>query len=202
MLNKIHPVSSTTDHLFVGTDRFMYFTLSWNPQTKQLRTEKSYVDQAERSARDSQTGDRCLIDPSGKFMTMELYEGLVTVVPIVEKTRKQGGPEIGSLGEPITVRIEELFVKSSTFFQTRLREKDERPRMAFIYEDQQQKLRLKVRQLHYSAGLGDAGTAELLAGEKGQEEGLREDLETGACHLIPVDAPTCKVNSCIGTRNY
>jgi len=38
MLQKLRPALSPTDHLFVGTDRYMYFTLSWNADKKQLHT--------------------------------------------------------------------------------------------------------------------------------------------------------------------
>jgi len=125
-------------------------------------------------------------------MTLELYEGVVTVVPIAHKTKKQGDAEIGTLGEPIPVRIEELFVRDSTFFQMRSREKEEKPRLALIYEDTQKRVRLKVRQLTYSPGLhGDVGSAALDPPEA--EESLQEELEIGASHIIPVAAPSCGV---------
>ena len=191
VLNKIRPASSRTDHLFVGTDRFHYFTLSWDSQTKQLRTEKSYIDQSDKSARDSQTGERCHLEPGGRYLTLELYEGVVTVIPIVQsslKSKKQDG-EIGTLGEPIPIRTDELFVRDSTFFQTR--SKDDKPRMAFIYEDSQKRVRLKVRQLTYQPGLaGEVGSAEL-AVPADPEEGLLEELELGASHVIPVPGPSC-----------
>ncbi len=191
MLNKLRPTAATTDHLFVGTDRFMYFTLSWNSETKQLRTEKSFVDQADKSARDSQTGDRCHVDPSGQFMTLELYEGVVTVIPITQKTRKDGNSEIGSLGEPLPSRISELFVRSSTFFRCRMPEKKQKPRLALLFEDTQKRVRLKVRQLSYSPGLGsgDTGTVDL-----DDAHGPDDELELGASHLIPVPSPACTLS--------
>lgn len=188
MLNKFRPTTSPTDHLIVGTDRFMYFTLSWNPERKVLRTEKSFVDQADKSARDSQTGDRCHVDPSGQFMTLELYEGVVTVIPIIQKTKKDVNSEIGNLGEPLPSRISELFVRSSAFFQSRTREKKQKPQFALLFEDTQKRVRLKVRQLSYSPGLGsgDTGTVDLE-----DAHGPVEDLELGASHLIPVPSPAC-----------
>ena len=71
LLHKLRPATSQTDHLFVGTDRYHYFTLSWDASSKQLKTEKSYVDVAEKAARDSQTGDRVAIDPTTRFMALE-----------------------------------------------------------------------------------------------------------------------------------
>jgi DNA damage-binding protein 1 len=44
LLHKLRPAVSKTDHLFVGTDKYHYFTLSWNAETKELVTEKSCVD--------------------------------------------------------------------------------------------------------------------------------------------------------------
>lgn len=189
MLNKIHPASSTTDHLFVGTDRQMYFTLSWDQQQNLLRTKKSYVDQADHTARDSQTGDRCHIDPSGSFMTLELYEGAVTVIPIVKKGRKQTDVEIGSLGEPVICRIPELFVRSSTFYRNKLREKNEKPKLALLFENNQRKVVFRTRQMVYTAGLsnGEPGSIELE-----DIPDLDEDLEIGASHLIPVPGPACE----------
>ena len=152
------------------------------------------MDLADKFARDSQTGDRCSVDPAGKYMTMELYEAVVIVIPIVRKQKKSTDPEIGTLGEPIMVRTEEMFVRASTFFDIRLRaKKDDKPRLAFIYEDAQRRVSLKVRQLSYMEGLhNDGGFAELLTAEKGMEEEPREPLELGASHLIPVPLPTGK----------
>lgn len=163
----------------------MYFTLSWDPSTKQLRTEKSYKDLAEKAARDSQTGERCHIDPSGRFMALELYEGIVNVVPIAHPgKRKQEGVELGSLGEPVPTRIPELNVRSSAFLHRR-REKD-KPELALLYEDSMGKIRLKIRELDYTAGLkwSEPGTAEFET-----ETEVKQELELGANHLIPLGAP-------------
>lgn len=191
ILNKLRPASSSTDHLFVGTDRYVYFVLSWDAQTKQLRTGKTFLDQADKFARDSQTGDRCSVDPNGKFLALELYEGVVTILPVVQKQRKSTDAEAGTIGEPIAVRIEEMFVRASTFFDLHTRKKNEKPRMAFIFEDARRRVRLKIRQLAYTEGLtADAGHAELLTAEKGQEEEPKQELELGASHLIPIPDPT------------
>lgn len=185
MLHKLRPASSRTDHIFVGTDRFMYFTLSWNLMKNQLQTERAYVDLADKTSRDSQTGDRCHLDPSGRFMTLELLEGVVTVIPIVQKTKKKQGIEIGSLGEPVQSRIEELAVRSSAFLQ-RLAPPQGKPRLALLYQDCHDKVRLKVREVNYTAGATaeDAGSVELDAIDTTTEE-----LEFGAKHLIPISEP-------------
>lgn len=161
----------------------MYFTLSWDPSTKQLKTEKSYRDLAEKSARDSQTGDRCNIDPTRRFMALEIYEGVINVVPVVVPSKRKSDAEIGSLAEPVPARIPELFVKSSAFIHRR-REK-ERPQLAILYEDAQNKMKLKLRELDYSPGLGnDPGSANF-----DTEIDVEGELELGASHVIPLGAP-------------
>ena len=188
MLQKIRPASSRTDHLLVGTDRYTYFTVSWDAKAKQLRTEKSYVDTADKAARDTQTGDRCLVDPTGRFMTLELFEGVVTVIPILHKGKRKGAPEvdIGNLGDPLPARIPELFVRSSGFLHPR-KGSAEKPRLALLYEDNHQKTRLRVRELGYAAGGSiSEGSVDLI-----EVDSIKEELELGASHIIPVPAPAC-----------
>jgi DNA damage-binding protein 1 len=196
MLQKlVCPGTSPTDHLFVGTDRFTYFTVSWDSEKRQLRTERSYVDLADKSSRDSLTGDRCLVDPSGQFMTLEIYEGVVTVIPIVQASARQQQDQrkkakqvsgsdrvVGELGEPCQSRIEELVVRSSAFLYP---QSNQKPRLALLYEDSMKRLRLKVRELVFvPGGAGDGASAELK-----ERDVLREELEMGASQLIPVPAP-------------
>lgn len=186
MLEKFQPESSPTDHLFVGTDRYMYFTVSWDAKTQQLHTEKSYVDQTDKTARDSLAQDRCLLDPTHKFFALQLYDGIVTVVPIAGKGKRKGDPEAGALGEPASARISDLFIRSSTFLHAR-NESREKPRIAFLFEDNRQRACLTIRVLDYSAGNSrDAGNADLEAVTIS-----RDDLELGSSHLIPVSAPAC-----------
>ncbi|KAI9880598.1 MAG: hypothetical protein M1830_001949 [Pleopsidium flavum] len=186
MLQKIRPASSHTDHLFIGTDRYTYFTVSWDSKTRQLRTERSFVDTADKTARDSETGDRCLIDPTRRFMTLELFEGVVMVIPILHKSKRKGAPEVdvGNLGDPLPARISELFVRSSTFLHPR-KDQAEKPKLAFLYEDNHRKVRVKVRELDYAAGGSiSEGSADL-----NEVDSLQEELELGASHIIPVPAP-------------
>lgn len=180
MLQKLRPALSPTDHLFVGTDRFMYFTLSWNTDKKQLQTEKTFESVADNAARESQTGERCHVDPTGRFMTVEVYEGIITVIPLVQrgKKRKQES-DIGHLGEPQPCRLSEMFVRSSAFL--RPRSFDEKPKLALLYEDTHSTVKLRLRELSFAGG----DTIEL---EEGENYG--GDLELGASHLIPIEDPT------------
>uniref|UniRef100_A0A093UZ16 DNA damage-binding protein 1 n=1 Tax=Talaromyces marneffei PM1 TaxID=1077442 RepID=A0A093UZ16_TALMA len=187
------PANSTTDHLFVGTDQNTYLTLKWDSEKRRVRTERSYVDLADKASRACQNGDRCLIDPSGKYMTLEIFEGIITVLPIIQLHKKRGKPpvlktshysnpdeptpQIGELGEPMMTRIDELMVRSSAFLHV---ESKAHPRLALLHEDNQRKVKLKIRELSFEA------SAEPVFQET---EDFTEELDLGASHLIPVPAP-------------
>lgn len=180
MLQKLRPALSPTDHLFVGTDRFMYFTLAWNPEKKQIQTEKTFESIADSAARESQTGERCHVDPTASFMTLEVYEGIVTVIPLVQrgKKRKQES-ETSHLGPPQPSRLPEMFVRSSAFL--RPRSSDDKPKLALLYEDTYSTVKLRIREIKYQ------GTDSI---DLDEAESYRGDLELGASHLIPIEAPT------------
>ncbi|KAL1954103.1 hypothetical protein VTO42DRAFT_1727 [Malbranchea cinnamomea] len=194
------PDPSETDVLFVGTDRYTYFTLSWDPATQQLRTEQKYVDLADTALRDVQNGERCLVDPTGRFMTLEVYEGVVTVIPITwgeipGRSQKQGQtsahahgrhPPGGGLADAIPARIEELAVRSSAFLD---RDKGDTkpPRLAILYEDTTGDVKLKLRELVYThtTVTGDGGPSV----ELNEVDVLSGDRDLGASMLIPVPNP-------------
>jgi DNA damage-binding protein 1 len=127
-------------------------------------------------------------------MTLEVYEGVIVVVPIVQPTKKRGRmstvgadmpPQVGELDRPTTSRIDELFVRSSAFLHS-----ESNPWLALLYEDNMQKVRLRIRELDFTAGTSgvsaDATFKEvqkLEGGEFGQE------LDMGSSHLIPIPAP-------------
>jgi len=191
LLHKVRPAVSQTDHLFVGTDKYHYFTISWNVETKELVTEKSCVDVAEKAARDNQTGDRVHIDPSNRFMTLECYEGVINVLPIAHAgkgKRKAADNEIGQLGDPIPVRVPELFVRSTCFLHKRQGgPKLPDPAFVLLEEDPQHRLRIKVRELEFTPSLRpqeEHATAEL---ERGRD--VQGEVELGASHLIPLPPP-------------
>lgn len=190
------PANSTTDHLFVGTDQNTYFTLSWDNENKAVRTERSYVDLADKASRETQNGDRCLIDPSGKYMTLEIFEGVINVIPILQPQKRRGKAQVvgtthfsnpdeppiqlGELGEPMVTRIDELMVRSSAFLHV---ESKAAPRLALLHEDNQRRVQLKVRELHFEA------PSEPVFQEA---ENFAQELDLGAAHLIPVPAPLGK----------
>ncbi|KAF2744303.1 DNA damage-binding protein 1 [Sporormia fimetaria CBS 119925] len=179
ILQKLRPAPATTDHLFVGTDRFEYFTLSWSRDRKQLQTENVFKGVADNAARESQTGERCHVDPTGKFMTLEVYEGIVTIIPLVQRGKKRKHEfETPHLGEAQPARISEMFVRSSAFLAPN--SQDDKPKLALLHEHGSARVKLKIRELSFSGPDG----VELSEGEL-----ARGDLELGASHLIPVDAP-------------
>ena len=187
MLHRLRPVQSPTDHLFVGTDRHAYFTLSWDGLAKQLKTEHVFLDQSEKTGRDSQTQDRCIVDPYERFMALELFEGIITLIPLKKRARKKNDPEIQELGQPIPVRVPEMFVRSATFLYPRGNIPEKAPaKLAVVYEDNQQRARLKVKTLEYSAGSGN----EMAAANFEDEEDLLDEVDISSSHVIPVPAPT------------
>ena len=193
ILHKLWPKSSETEHLFVGTDRSAFFTVSWDQSTQQLKTEKSFVDLADRSVRDSQTGSRCHTDPKGHVLVLEIFEGVLTLFPLLQKHRKTSSDvDEGNLGDPITIRIAELFVRSSAFlssyFPSVVNSKVEKARIAYLYEDGYSKIQLLVKELGPVKGVPDAYDVE-------KDEVLRVEVDAGATHLIPLSAPARTFNS-------
>lgn len=187
MLERLRPENSKTEHLFIGTDRYKYFTVSWDEKTNQIRTEQRYQDQSDKTLRDSQNQDRCLIDPSRRYMTLQLFDGIVTVVPINQaKSKKKSSSEPGTLGQPVSARISELFVRSSVFLHAQ-EEVNAKPMLALLYENNRQQVCLNTRHLDYGVGTqSEPGSADL-----GEVVAASDDLDIGASHLIPIAAPAC-----------
>lgn len=119
-------------------------------------------------------------------MALQVFDGIVTVIPIVNNSKKRGLPNDGMLGEPALARISDMLIRSSTFLYPG-KARDNLPRMAFLFQDNRQKICLNIRRLNYTPGLGDeAGDADL-----NLIENSLIDLEDGASHLIPVPGPAC-----------
>ncbi|KIW63676.1 hypothetical protein, variant [Phialophora macrospora] len=122
-------------------------------------------------------------------MSLELYDGVVSVLPFVQTSHKRvkresnAKPPAGTLGEPVQVRIEELLTRSSAFLETDPDSQDH-PRLAILWEDNLENPQLVLRELKYRAG-GEQASAELerVAELKG------EQLDKGVSHLIPVSVP-------------
>ena len=163
----------------------MYFTLSWDAETKQLRTEKSYMDLADSTAREVQTEQRCLVDPTEEFMTLEVYEGIITTMPLMRRGRKKEILATGELGEPVSARIPEFIVRDSAFLP-RPPGRNEKPKHALLYEDYEGKVRLRIRELAYTAVSGGEGSIEF---EDDPQRLPVLPMDLGASVLIPIPDP-------------
>ncbi|ETS83019.1 hypothetical protein PFICI_04895 [Pestalotiopsis fici W106-1] len=125
ILQKISPKDADLDLLFVGTDRFQYFTLGWNPDTESLDTISSFHDMHERHMRDSQSQDKCITDPTGQYMVVLVWEGVLNILRL--GNRKNSRTEVQWQDQ---CRITELFIKSATFLHV----ETGKPKVAFLYQ--------------------------------------------------------------------
>jgi DNA damage-binding protein 1 len=188
ILAKLRPADSLTDHLFVGTDRYMYFTLSWDHSSKHFKTEKSYVDQSDKLARPSQSVERYAVDPSGQFLTLEVFEGILTVIPLFNRGKGKINKPVWGLGDPIPSRIPERFVRSWGFLHSqdeRGSSKTPKVKIAMIFEDSHQKCRLSLKSLRYSPGVSEPDSADF----EDEDENVKPEVDISASHIIPVESP-------------
>ena len=191
MLEAIRPRGSTTDHLFVATDRHQYFTCSWDAASDSLRTEQSYVDASDKTLRDTRENDRVHVDPTQRFMTVEMHDGVITVIPITQPSQKkirrdssakQDKP--GTLQDPINVRVEEIAIRASCFLDAD-EDSTESARLGLLWEDNQAEPQLKVLELNIMTKENQQ-IAEL---ETVAELKDADQLDRGVTHLIPVPRP-------------
>ncbi|KAI1336928.1 mono-functional DNA-alkylating methyl methanesulfonate N-term-domain-containing protein [Xylariaceae sp. FL0016] len=125
MLQRLRPQDANTDLLFVGTDRFQYITVGWNPATQSLDTVDSFFDKDEKHMRDSQSQDKCIVDPTGKFMVVLLWEGVINVLRMHSvKSKRQNVHWMDQ------IRISELFIKCASFLHV----ETGHPKIAFLYQ--------------------------------------------------------------------
>ncbi|KAF9874729.1 DNA damage-binding protein 1 [Colletotrichum karsti] len=126
LLQRLSPKDHETDLLFVGTDRFQYFTARWDSKAQRLVTEQIMEDNAEPHMREAQSQDKCLVDPSGRFMAMHLWEGVMNIMRL--GARAPYTLRVDPSWEH--VRLSELFMKASTFVPT----ETGHPTVAFLYQ--------------------------------------------------------------------
>ena len=174
MLQKLRPRDAETDLLFVGTDRFHYFTVGWDAKSQSLETHNSFFDIYEKHMRDSQNQDRCIVDPTGRFMVVLLWEGVLNVLRMhTAKSRKQ------NIHWMDQIRISELFIKSATF----LHDETGRPKLALLYQTRTDVPDSKL--VTYRLTADDKNSQVSRFDTRDQID--REDIEDpGAAMLIPV----------------
>ncbi|KAI1333003.1 mono-functional DNA-alkylating methyl methanesulfonate N-term-domain-containing protein [Xylariaceae sp. FL0255] len=125
MMQRLQPRDADTDLLFIGTDRFQYFTLGWDHEKRRLETIQTWHDVNEKYMRDSQSQDKCIVDPTGRFMVVLLWEGVLNVLRMhTIKSKRQ------MLDWMDQIRISELFIRCTTF----LHDETGHPKVAFIYQ--------------------------------------------------------------------
>lgn len=182
MLQKLRPASAKADHLFICTDRHHYFTVSWDPGEQDLQTEKAYTHLADPGARDSQTGSKCVVDPEGRFILLEIFRGVMTVVPTVQRVKgKRRSETYGIIGDPVSVRIPELFVRDMAFVHG-----SSVPKLVLLWDDGHKKVHLTAKEVDFtSPSISEPGKADME-----DSKTVRIDVQDqGANHIIPVPEP-------------
>ncbi|KAK3987205.1 hypothetical protein QBC44DRAFT_331894 [Cladorrhinum sp. PSN332] len=175
ILQKLQPIHAQTDLLFVGTDRFEYFTLIWNPETAQLDTVEEFKDPGERHMRESQSQDKALVDPSGKHIVLHLWEGVLTVLRL--GARKDVASKLVDKDQ---VRLSELFVKASSFLYT----ETGHPKIALLYQNAADSTDSKLATYRITSDDRDRITAEFKADKERDID--CEIPDPRASMLIPV----------------
>ncbi|POS88226.1 hypothetical protein EPUL_000128 [Erysiphe pulchra] len=175
MLAKIRPIGSATDHLFIGTLRFKYFTVAWNNDKRKLETINLLENLSDSHMRESQSRDGCLVDPTGQYVMLELFEGVINFIKITKPKKGRGDDDYLDKAEQI--RLSELKVRASTFLFT----ETQQPKIAFLYtEGKDGNVRLVTYQI-----VDDKGHYSSFNPKKDRENEL-DGLDFSCSHLIPV----------------
>ncbi|CAK7211264.1 hypothetical protein SBRCBS47491_001064 [Sporothrix bragantina] len=177
MLEALRPKDSDTELLFVGTDRFDYFTLAWDSEQLSLQTIDHFHDVGEKHLRDSQSQDRCVVDPTGRYMGLLLWEGVLCVLRL--KSRRDQARNIDWMDQ---VRLSELFIKACTFLYT----ETGHPKIAFLYQSQFDNRDSKLSSYRFTSDDRDTVASRF---DATRDRELNLDLDDiGAALLIPVEA--------------
>ncbi|KAK6335397.1 hypothetical protein TWF696_002176 [Orbilia brochopaga] len=135
-LLSLRPEKSPLDHVFVGTDRNEYFTVSWDPTTGHIRNERKAQDITDRFQRSAHAGTTYCADPGGRLLGLYVYEGIFTAIPIKRQSKGRGKhikipeDELGNLDEPCPIRMDELRVVTMKFLYG-----TDVPVIAVLFED-------------------------------------------------------------------
>uniref|UniRef100_H3G8E6 DNA damage-binding protein 1 n=1 Tax=Phytophthora ramorum TaxID=164328 RepID=H3G8E6_PHYRM len=152
------------DWLFIVTQRFQFCVLAYDAATQQVVT-KAHGTIRDSIGRSSEIVTSGNIDPEGRLIGMNLYEGYFKVIPI------DSGK--GILKDTFNIRLDELRVIDIKFLHGY-----NKPTICVLYEDYKAARHLK--------------TYHILLKEKDFAEGpwSQSNVESGASLLIPVPAPT------------
>lgn len=151
------------DWLFIVTQRFQFCVLAYDPVLQQVVTKAhgTIRDSIGRSSEIVTTGN---IDPEGRLIGMNLYEGYFKVIPIDSNK--------GILKETFNIRLDELRVIDIKFLHGY-----NKPTICVLYEDYKAARHVK--------------TYHILVKEKDFAEGpwSQSNVDAGASLLVPVPAP-------------
>ncbi|KAF3929640.1 hypothetical protein ABW20_dc0107312 [Dactylellina cionopaga] len=182
-LLSLRPQQSRLDHLFIGTDRYEYFTVSWDPTTGNIQNERKAQDVTDRFQRAAHSGHLYLADPEGRLLGLYLYEGIFTAIPIKRQTKGRGRHtqipenEIGDLDEPCPIRMNELRIITMAFlYGTAI------PVVAVLYKDSKNAVHITT----YEVNLTKKAVKDP---EFTQWNIKSNNLDHGAKILIPVPDP-------------
>ena len=148
------------------------------------------MDLSSKIERPSQSVERCMLDPKNQFLTLEIFEGVLTVIPLYAKGKGRAEQK-WALGDPIPSRIEERVIRSWTYLYQReigkANSKIARPKVALLYEDNAQRCRLNIKRMTFAyGGSGEPDTAEF----EPEEIDMTLNADISSSHLIPVEAPS------------
>jgi DNA damage-binding protein 1 len=179
MIQKVRPKDFQTDLLFVGTEKQRYFTLEWNPTTKRLEEVQVLEDRGEKHMRDSQSQDKCLVDPSGRYLCLHLWEGVLSIFRLPNR-KSTIANNTRSLLLMDQIRLSELFIKASTFLYT----ETGHPKVAFLYQSDTETQSAKIATYRLTS---DDRDVQASAFNAVKDRDLSVDYsDPGANLLIPV----------------
>ncbi|KAK4213480.1 DNA damage-binding protein 1 [Rhypophila decipiens] len=187
VLQRLRPKDYPTDILFVGTERFEYFTLAWNSETQQLEAiDDTLKDPGELHMRNAESQDKCIVDPSGRYLALHLWQGVLTILRL--GTRKNTILKLDWMAQP---RLSELFIKSSSFLYT----ETGHPKIALLYKTRSDSEELKLATYRLTAD--DRHTEASRFEIKDRETDL-DIADSGSSLLIPVR----KVEEVVKRHNF
>ncbi|DAZ92907.1 TPA: LOW QUALITY PROTEIN: hypothetical protein N0F65_013069, partial [Lagenidium giganteum] len=158
------PANEPQDWLFIVTQRFQFCVLAYDAATQRVVT-KAHGNIRDSIGRSSELVTSGNIDPEGRLIGMNLYEGYFKVIPIDQNK--------GNLKEAFNVRLDEQHVVDIKFLHGY-----NKPTICVLYEDTTKSAR-HVKTYH------------VLLKEKDLAEGpwSQANVEASASLLVPVPSP-------------
>jgi len=200
----LRPENSPTDHLFIATEKYDYFTISWDQERQTIRNERLAKDISDRFLRNADHGAIYISDPRSRMLGLHIYQGIFTVIPLIQHPSKKGGrgskskalsagESIGDMCEPSPIRLQELKIVDMVFLDTA------EPTVAMLYEDGLDQVHLRIYKVN-SAGRWPRGAmyrdAELEEVKLDKYEAKR--MDPFSKFIIPVPERIGKFGGLVG----